>query len=155
VPRLTRIVSGGRWLRYPYEPLDLLRRLGPRTCLRCAGGALWSRRAAPAGTLEAWIVERFGRPAFELLVADDVRKLFGRPARELAARLAGSLLSFQRRPSVAATLGRALRGRREPPLVRPHGGVGALVERLAGAVAADGGRIACESAAERIVVSAG
>ncbi|MFL5817823.1 MAG: protoporphyrinogen/coproporphyrinogen oxidase [Conexibacter sp.] len=154
VPRQTRIVTDGRWLRYPYEPLDLVRGLGLGAVLRCAGGALLRRRSDAPGTLEGWIVERFGRPAFELLLADYAQKLFGRPARELDAELAGSLLGFRRRASLRATAGRALRGARELPLVRPHGGVSALAERLAEAVVARGGRIACEREVGRIEVCA-
>ncbi|HKG38974.1 MAG TPA: FAD-dependent oxidoreductase [Conexibacter sp.] len=155
VPRQTRILADGRWLRYPYEPLDLVRGLGLRGSLRCAGGALGRRRSdAAGGTLEAWIVERFGRPAFELLAADYVEKLFGRPARELDAALAGSLLGFQRRPTLASTLGRAVRRNREPALVRPHGGVGELARKLADAIVARGGRIACESDVGRLEIRA-
>jgi protoporphyrinogen oxidase len=145
VPRQTRIVTDGRWLRYPYEPLDVVRQLGLGSSLRCAHGAVQRRRprSGAAGTLEGWIVERFGQPAFELLVAGDVQKLFGRPARELDAQLAGSLLGFQRRPTIARTVGRAVRRVPEPPLVRPHDGVGTLAERLAEAVVARGGCVVC------------
>lgn len=157
IPRQTRIAAGGRWLRYPYEPLDVARGLGVRDGLRCASGAVRRRRPRDeaAGTLEGWIVERFGQPAFELLVAGDVQKLFGRPARELDAALAGTLLGFQRRPTLATTVARALRRVPEPPLVRPHGGVGRLAERLAEAVVARGGRVACEREVGRVDLDGG
>lgn len=139
VPRSTRILTGGRWLRYPYEPLDVVRTVGLAETARCAAGAL--RRGPDGPDLEHWVTARFGRPALELFVADYVRKLLGAEPSEIDAGFAATLLGFARQPSLAATARRLMRRAPEPPVVRPDGGVGELPRRMAADVVARGGTL--------------
>ncbi|MBJ7332649.1 MAG: FAD-dependent oxidoreductase [Solirubrobacteraceae bacterium] len=147
--RRTRILSRGRWLRYPYEPLDALRAIGLHEALRCAAGL--ARRGPDGDDLERWVVSRFGRPAFELFVADYVRKLLGVPASDIDAAFAGTLLGFQRQSSLAATGRRVLARAPEPPVVRPLGGVGELLSRMAADVERRGGVVRLGAPVERLV----
>lgn len=153
-PRETRIISGDRWLRYPYEPLDVARALGPRMSAACVRGLLHRPRGQEED-LESWIVSRFGRPAFVLLVSDYLQKLFGMPASEIDANLAASLLGFRRNPSVATLARAALRPVAEPRVVRPHGGVGVLAEKLAADVARLGGAVHCGANISRVHIRNG
>jgi protoporphyrinogen oxidase len=152
VPRETWIVTQGHWLRYPYEPLQVVRALGPRSSASVVGGLL-RRPKTPDDSLENWIVSRFGRPAFELLVADYLRKQFGRQASDLDADMAGSLLGFRRHPSIAHLIQGALRSTPEVPVVRPLGGVGRLCEAIADEIRRLGGRVHNGAAVSAVGVS--
>lgn len=160
VPRETRIVAGRRSYRYPYEPLDVVKALGVRSSARCVLDALGSylgglRSTDREDSLEAWIVSRFGRRGYELLAAEYLLKLFGLDASELEPALAGSLLGFQRQPSLATAARSVLRRPSEQQLVRPVGGAGALSERLAKDVVRLGGEIRCDAVVEQLRIEDG
>jgi protoporphyrinogen oxidase len=154
VPRETWIVTDGHWLRYPYEPLQVVRALGPRSSASVLHGFL-RRPQTRDDNLENWIVSRFGRPAFDLLVADYLRKQFGRQPGDLDADMASSLLGFRRHPSIARLVQAALRPNPEVPVVRPLGGVGRLCEAIADEIARRGGHVHCEAAVSEVDVSSG
>ncbi len=140
-PRETKIITKDGVFLYPYDPIDVVRQLKPMRTATCVLGMLRRPHGRnDDGSLEEWIVERFGYPTFETLIADYSHKHFGRPASEIDADLADSLLGFQRRPSIGAVLGSSLRRRPEPPVVRPHGGVGMLMERMREDIIRHGGR---------------
>ena len=154
VPRETWIVSDGRWLRYPYEPLQAVRALGPRASASVLRGFLRRPRTRD-GNLEDWIVSRFGRPAFDLLVADYLHKQFGRQAGDLDADMASSLLGFRRHPSITRLAQAAVRPTKEVPVVRPLEGVGRLCDAIADEIGRLGGQVHCEAAVSRVDVSGG
>ena len=145
---------GGHWLRYPYEPLQVVRALGPRASASVLFGFL-RRPRTQDDSLENWIVSRFGRPAFDLLVADYLRKQFGRQAGDLDADMASSLLGFRRHPSITRLARTAVRPTQEVPVVRPLGGVGRLCEAIADEIERLGGNVHCEAAVSGLDVSDG
>jgi protoporphyrinogen oxidase len=161
-PRRTRILMNGRFLRYPYEPWDVLRSLGLTASARCLSGFARQRlRRETAGPdLESWAVDRFGRHAFDLLFRPYVQKLFGIGADQIDRRFAATLVTGGQGIGVARLLRRVAPGGRtrrgeDRPIVRPVGGVGRLTERLADAVTADGGIIRTGSPVERLRAASG
>jgi protoporphyrinogen oxidase len=155
VTRDTRIAIAGHLLQYPYRSGDVARALGVRDMARCLAGLLRRPAADDDASLERWVTSRFGRPAYELLLSDYLVKLFGRPGSELDPGLAGSLLGFSRHPTPAAMVRRLLRGTNEPDVVRPLGGVGELLERLAVHIRAAGGEIRLGTGIDSIELAAG
>lgn len=160
VPRRTAVLAGAKRYAYPYEPGDVARALGPWLTARCVASFAAARfdRQADDGNLESWVVRRFGRRLFELFVRDYVQKLTGLPARELDSALATTLVGFRRHPSLVHAarrgLGRASDGAAVPLIVRPHGGVGALMDSVARLVRQRGGVISCGAAVRRLGSSA-
>lgn len=155
VPRRTAVLAGNKRFTYPYDPVDVARVLGPAGTTRC----LASFAAAKLGrhddeNLEGWVVGRFGRRLFDLFVQDYAEKLFGLPARELDSAIAQTLVSFQQHASFVNVARARLRRRRrtgpKPMIVRPHGGVGALMDALARRISEGGGSIRCGAAVRRL-----
>lgn len=146
VPRRTSIVLGEWRFRYPYEPLDVAREVGVRECIRLGAGAFRGRlRRNGSVDVESYVVERFGRRAFELLLRGYVEKLFGIPASEVDASFLPQLISW---PEVHNS-------HADEVVVRPHGGVGVLQERLADAIRSHGGEIRCGAWTRRLASSRG
>ena len=150
VPRRTRVLFE-RWaLGYPYDPAEVLRKLGVVEAARCVaslGVAGFGRRDTETD-LESWVVHRFGRRAFELLFAGYVEKLFGEPAHKIDGAFAQTLLGFQQHGSLT----QVARRRTATPslLVRPHGGIGVLMQRLAEYVGAHAGEVRCDAPVARL-----
>ncbi len=154
VPRRTAVLIGSRRFQYPYEPLDVARGLGPVATARCVASFVGRRRsrASAEGDLEQWVVARFGRRLFDVFVRDYAEKLFGLPASEIDGAFASTLIGFQEHGSLAHAVRTRLRPRHRPAvrvLVRPHGGVGALMERIATLVRRSGA-IRCEEPVRRL-----
>lgn len=141
VPRRTAVVVGNTQFRYPYEPIDVARSLGFLRTIRCAASFVAGRRRGADDNLEQWVVARFGRKLFELFVEDFIQKLFGLPARELDPAFARTLIGFQEHQSLAhaaRSIVARRRGATPSVIVRPHGGVGQLMDALATRVARSG-----------------
>jgi protoporphyrinogen oxidase len=155
VPRRTRILFD-RWaLGYPFDPLEAARTIGVWEAARCVGSLAVTplRRPETEADLESWVVSRFGRRAFELFFATYVEKLFGAPAQRIDGAFANTLLGFQQYGSLTKTAWSHFRPRRRatpPLLVRPHGGIGVLAQRLAEFVRAHGGEVQCDAPIARL-----
>ena len=157
--RRTRILIHGRLYTYPYDLLDVVRGLGLQGTALCAASAARQRLTpAPSGDdIESWAVRSFGRRAFDVLFRGYVEKLFGVPAHLIDASFAGSLVSGSQPHSLlAAARDLAWRiagggGDERDRIVRPMGGSGVVLARLADYVADHGGRVLCGAAVRRIV----
>ena len=85
--RLSRIYYRGRFFKYPLEPLDALRHLGPIEALRCILSYLGGRRLPPerVKSFEDWVVSAFGRRLFEVFFKTYTEKVWGVPCSEISA----------------------------------------------------------------------
>jgi protoporphyrinogen oxidase len=100
-PRLSRIFWRGRFIDYPLQLTDIVRKIGPVEVARCAlsylAGLARSRRKAE--TFEQWVCARFGRRLFELFFKSYTEKVWGVPTTEIRAEWAAQRirsLSFAR-----------------------------------------------------------
>ena len=86
--RLSRIYYRGRFFKYPLEPLDALRHLGPIEALRCILSYLGGRRLPPerVKSFEDWVVSAFGRRLFEVFFKTYTEKVWGVPCSEIRDR---------------------------------------------------------------------
>jgi len=85
--RLSRIYYRGRFFKYPLEPFDALRHLGPVEAIRCLLSYLRVRRL-PSEHLESfedWVVNAFGRRLFEVFFKTYTEKVWGVPCAEISA----------------------------------------------------------------------
>lgn len=90
VPRLTRIVYGGKYFNYPLTPLNALSGVG----VAASAGILGSYTAARArrwtrpqqvDTFEDWVVDKFGRRLFEMFFKTYTEKVWGIPCTQIGA----------------------------------------------------------------------
>jgi len=85
--RLSRIYYRGRYFKYPLEPLDVLRHLGPTEAIRCILSYLCGRRLPPEEirSFEDWVVNAFGHRLFEVFFKTYTEKVWGVPCSEISA----------------------------------------------------------------------
>jgi protoporphyrinogen oxidase len=86
-PRLSRIYYRSRFFRYPLEPLDAVRGLGPVETLRCMFSFLRARvsPSLPEDDFATWVSNRFGRRLFENFFEAYTEKVWGIPCRQIRA----------------------------------------------------------------------
>jgi protoporphyrinogen oxidase len=88
--RQSRIYWDGKFLDYPLDGRDVMRKLGPVELLRT--GLSYARAAATSNgaeeTFEDWVSNRFGRRLFELFFKSYTEKVWGVPTTELRAEWA-------------------------------------------------------------------
>jgi protoporphyrinogen oxidase len=85
--RLSRVYYRGRYFKYPLEPLDALKNLGPLEALRSLISFLQVQRNAPAHivSFEDWVVSAFGRRLYEIFFKTYTEKVWGIPCSEISA----------------------------------------------------------------------
>ncbi|MBN2508274.1 MAG: FAD-dependent oxidoreductase [Verrucomicrobia bacterium] len=129
------IHRNGRLIDFPLSPLNLLRRLGPRTLLRATGEVLArrGRGRVPAGDLEAAAVRAYGPTLAGLFLLNYSRKLWGLDCRQLSPNATGNRLQGL---SLATFLTEAFRGRQtktrhlDGEFLYPRLGIGTIAVRL-------------------------
>jgi protoporphyrinogen oxidase len=120
-PRLSRIRWRGRFIDYPLQAGDVVRKLGPLELARCSGSyAVASlRRRREAESFEDWVIARFGRRLFELFFRTYTEKVWGVPTGELRAEWAAQRIRD-------LSFGRAARA----AMLGDGGGVRSLIEEF-------------------------
>jgi protoporphyrinogen oxidase len=85
--RLSRVYYGGRFFKYPLEPIDALRNLGPLEALRCLISYAQAQRESPSHirSFEDWVVSAFGRRLYEIFFKTYTEKVWGIPCSEISA----------------------------------------------------------------------
>jgi protoporphyrinogen oxidase len=89
-PRMSRIYWNGRFMHYPLQAKDVVRKLGPVELARALASYAWAA-ATPRGredSFEDWVCNRFGRRLFELFFKSYTEKVWGVSTHELRAEWA-------------------------------------------------------------------
>ena len=147
VPSL--IYSEGRFVDFPLSPLNLLRTVGPLTCLRAAGEVIRARMShGPAPTdFEAFALRTYGRTLAERFLLGYSTKLWGVPCRELSPRVAGKRMKGL---TLKTFLKEALFGSKaktehlDGAFYYPRTGIGAIPGAMAAACGAENIRLRAE-----------
>ncbi len=90
-PRLSRIYYHGKFLAYPLQAKDVIRRLGLVESVRCTLSYFRSRiflRGRPQETFEDWVEARFGRRLYDAFFGPYTAKVWGIPGSEIRAEWA-------------------------------------------------------------------
>jgi protoporphyrinogen oxidase len=156
--RLSRIYSGGRFFRYPLEPLEVFRNLGAIECVRCVASYVWSQMqpARPLVTLEDWFTRHFGLRLYQRFFASYTEKVWGRPCRELSAEWAAQRVQgLSLREVLRDAFKFRPRGRRGAKTLSrsfqyPRQGPGMLWNRVREKAEAAGSRIVLNAKVDRI-----
>lgn len=164
VRRVSRMYVRGRFLRYPPDPLELMRALGPSTMAMFAGGYLMARMRSALGLLKgdsfAGVMERaFGRPLCDFMVFPFTEKVWKMSPERISPDVARARVTM----GGMATIAKRMLTRKEAPgrettLRTFHylrGGIGALPQALARDIQSMGGEIVLNSYVQRLIVENG
>jgi protoporphyrinogen oxidase len=145
--RLSRIYYRGRLFKYPLEPLDALRHLGPIEAARCLLSYLRRRRLTPEAikSFEDWVVSAFGRRLFEVFFKTYTEKVWGMPCSEISSDWAAQRIRGLSLPAVLRSLFR--QSNRNAAVIKtlvdhfryPACGPGEMWENVAGMIEKKGG----------------
>ena len=160
VDRLTRILYKGKLYQYPLRPGDVIGKLGPGETLRCLASYFREYVASEAGndgdeTFEGWVVRRFGRRLYEIFFKTYSEKLWGVPCGELDADFA--VQRIKKFSLIEALKSSVLTGNKKKHktlvdrFAYPHGGTGAVYERMASYVSDNGGAVYLNTPVKRVV----
>ncbi|MBA3421031.1 MAG: NAD(P)/FAD-dependent oxidoreductase [Thermoleophilaceae bacterium] len=90
-PRMSRIYWNGKFLDYPLNGTDVIKKLGPieltRSFLSYLRAALFARKGNEQN-LEEWVSNRFGKRLFTLFFKSYTEKVWGVPTTEIRAEWA-------------------------------------------------------------------
>lgn len=160
VNRLTRIYYNKRFFHYPIKALNALRNLGIIEAARCIIN-YGIEKIVPTkdlSTFEGWVTNRFGKRLYQLFFKTYTEKLWGIPCYVLDADFAAQRI---KKFSLGEAIKSALVGNqgKHKTLVDqfayPHGGTGMVYERMAKAVAKQGGHVFLNTAVKRVLTSNG
>jgi protoporphyrinogen oxidase len=161
-PRLSRIYYNRRFIDYPLDARELVRKLGPLELARSLASYVAARVRPARGpdlTFEDWVARRFGRRLFDLFFRSYTEKVWGVPCSELRAEWAAQRI---RELSFASAARAALLPGSETgatSLIRrfhyPRLGPGQMWEAMRDRVVALGGKVHVSTPAERLVLREG
>src|SRR5918911_1454334 len=89
-PRMSRIFWNGKFLDYPLNGTDVVKKLGPVELARCLASYLWAAMK-PKGredNFEQWVSNRFGKRLYRHFFKSYTEKVWGTPAHEVRAEWA-------------------------------------------------------------------
>jgi len=89
-PRMSRIYWNGKFLDYPLQGMDVIRKLGPVELVRAGLSYLWAtvKPKGPEDNFEQWVSNRFGKRLFNLFFKSYTEKVWGVPTTEIRAEWA-------------------------------------------------------------------
>ena len=90
-PRMSRIFWNGKFLDYPLNGTDVIKKLGPIELTRAGLSYLYAaifKRNAPEENLEQWVSKRFGWRLYSLFFKSYNEKVWGVPTTEIRAEWA-------------------------------------------------------------------
>ncbi len=138
-PRLSRIYYHSRFLAYPLQARDVVRRLGLIESALCALSYLWHtrRRHEEAETFEEWVTIRFGKRLYNAFFKSYSEKVWGIPGSEIRSQWAAQRIkNFSLGKAILSILG--LRREHVTTLIEefryPRLGPGQMWERFASLV---------------------
>jgi protoporphyrinogen oxidase len=159
-PRRSRIRWRGRFVDYPLQAGDVIRKVGPAEVL--LSGASYARarlrRRRQAEDFEQWVSDRFGRRLFEHFFRSYTEKVWGVPTSEIRADWAAQRI---RKLSLGGAALAAIRGGDGghhsliDEFLYPRLGPGQLWDAMAERIERAGGEIRLDSPVESIGLGAG
>jgi protoporphyrinogen oxidase len=155
-PRRSRIYWRKRFLEYPLEGMDVIRKLGPVELFRVGISYLWAT-IKPKGredTVEQWVSNRFGRRLYLLFFKTYTEKVWGVPCSELRAEWAAQRIKGLSFFSAAKSAFFGNKGNKIKSLISefnyPRYGPGQMWEQMTADIRAHGGEVRLNAPATRI-----
>ncbi|MBX5440558.1 MAG: NAD(P)/FAD-dependent oxidoreductase [Solirubrobacteraceae bacterium] len=150
-PRQSRIYWNGKFLEYPLEGMDVIRKLGPVELTRAGASYLRAqlRRKGNEESLEEWVSNRFGWRLYQLFFKTYTEKVWGVPCSELRAEWAAQRIRGLSFFSAAKAAFFGNKGNRIKSLISefnyPRYGPGQMWDAMTQRIRDRGGRVLLES----------
>jgi protoporphyrinogen oxidase len=157
-PRQSRIYWNDKFLEYPLQGVDVIRKLGPVELMRCGLSYLWAA-VKPKGredTFEDWVSNRFGKRLYGHFFKTYTEKLWGVPANEIRAEWAAQRIKGLSFFSAAKAAFLGNRGNIKSLISEfnyPRFGPGQMWEEMANDIKAHGGEIRLNAPVTKLVTS--
>jgi protoporphyrinogen oxidase len=160
-PRMSRIYWRKRFLHYPLQGPDVIRKLGPVELVRCM--ASYARaKLRPRGeerSLEEWVTNRFGKRLYENFFKSYNEKLWGVPVSEIRAEFAAQRIKGLSFSSAAKSAFFGNKGNAIKSLIGefhyPRYGPGQMWETMTDDIRQLGGQVLLSTAVESLHVEDG
>jgi protoporphyrinogen oxidase len=160
-PRMSRIYWNGKYLDYPLNGMDVVRKLGPVELTRAFASYLAAtmRATGDEETFEEWVSNRFGRRLFNLFFKSYTEKVWGVPTSEIRAEWAAQRIKGLSFWSAARDAFFGDRDQRVKSLIKefnyPRFGPGQMWEEMTDRIRAVGGEVVLESPVEDLRLHGG
>src|SRR5579884_785094 len=159
-PRQSRIYWNGKFLEYPLQGMDVIRKLGPVELIRVGLSYLWAA-LKPKGreeTVEQWVSNRFGKRLFNLFFKTYTEKVWGVPCSEIRAEWAAQRIKGLSFFSAAKAAFFGNKGDKIKSLISefnyPRYGPGQMWEQMTEDIRAHGGEVRLNAPVTRLRVDA-
>ena len=160
-PRMSRIFWNGKFLTYPLEGMDVIKKLGPIELIRSGLSYLWAK-VKPKGkeeNVEQWVSNRFGKRLYQHFFKTYTEKVWGVPTTELRAEWAAQRIKGLSFTSAAKA---AFFGNKDDKIKSligefhyPRFGPGQMWETMADEIIAAGGEVRLSAPIQDIEVRDG
>jgi protoporphyrinogen oxidase len=155
-PRMSRIYWNKKFLAYPLEGMDVIKKLGPIELTRAGLSYLWAA-LKPKGReddLESWVSNRFGKRLYQLFFKSYTEKVWGVPCTELRAEWAAQRIKGLSFFSAAKAAFFGNRGNKIKSLISefhyPRFGPGQMWETMTDDIIAAGGEVRLNTPVTRL-----
>src|SRR5215212_9107143 len=146
-PRMSRIYWRGKFLDYPLNGRDVIKKLGPVELTRCLLSYTWAA-ITPKGredNLEQWVSNRFGKRLYQHFFMSYTEKVWGVPASEVRAEWAAQRIKGLSFFSAAKAAFFGNKDNKIKSLINefhyPRFGPGQMWETMADEIIANGGEV--------------
>lgn len=151
-PRQSRIYWNGKFLEYPLEGTDVIKKLGPVELMRAGfsylKAALFNKKGNEK-SLEEWVINRFGKRLYTLFFKSYTEKVWGVPCDQLGADWAAQRIKDLSFISAAKAAFFGDGGGKHKSLIKefnyPRFGPGQMWEQMTDRINAQGGSVELES----------
>lgn len=158
-PRQSRIYWNGKFLEYPLDGMDVIKKLGPielvRAGLSYLRAAIFSRKGNEQ-SLEEWVSNRFGKRLYQLFFKSYTEKVWGVPCTELRAEWAAQRIKDLSFVSAAKAAFFGDKDQKIKSLIKefnyPRFGPGQMWEEMTDRIRERGGEVLMETPVERLVI---
>ena len=146
-PRMSRIYWNKKYLDYPLQGMDVIKKLGPIELTRAGFSYLWAA-ITPNGNednLEKWVSNRFGKRLYTLFFKSYTEKVWGVPCTEIQAEWAAQRIKGLSFFSAAKAAFFGNKGNKIKSLIDefnyPRFGPGQMWERMSEKIVERGGEV--------------
>jgi protoporphyrinogen oxidase len=159
-PRKSRIYWNDKFLEYPLQGVDVIKKLGPVELTRCMASYAWAA-VKPKGredTFEDWVSNRFGKRLYKHFFKTYTEKLGGVSATEIRAEWAAQRIKGLSFFSAAKAAFFGNRGNIKSLISEfnyPRFGPGQMWEQMADDIKAQGGEIRLNAPVTKLVTDNG
>ena len=160
-PRQSRIYWNDKFLEYPLDGMDVIRKLGLLELSRCGISYLWAQMK-PKGredTFEDWVSNRFGKRLYNHFFKTYTEKLWGVPTNEIRAEWAAQRIKGLSFFSAAKSAFFGNKGNKIKSLISefnyPRFGPGQMWEQMTEDIRTHGGEVRLNAPVTRLRIENG